>query len=160
MAEGQKCAGVAQLGEQRQLRTARQDGGAGDSKNCMLSPGMAVARSKKRAGVAQLGEQRQLRTTRQDGGAGNSKNCMFPPGTAVARSKKCAGVAQLVEQRIRNAWVGGSIPSAGTIFPVLLLQPLNNGPWWADQPAHPLDSATESGITWGVLPSSLTNPAT
>ncbi len=25
-----------------------------------------------------------------------------------------AGVAQLVEQRIRNAWVGGSSPSAGT----------------------------------------------
>ena len=27
-----------------------------------------------------------------------------------------AGVAQLVEQRIRNAWVGGSNPSAGTKF--------------------------------------------
>ncbi len=26
-----------------------------------------------------------------------------------------AGVAQLVEQRIRNAWVGGSIPFSGTI---------------------------------------------
>ena len=28
-----------------------------------------------------------------------------------------AGVAQLVEQRIRNAKVGGSTPSTGTIFP-------------------------------------------
>ena len=27
-----------------------------------------------------------------------------------------AGVAQVVEQRIRNAWVGGSNPSTGTIF--------------------------------------------
>ncbi len=27
-----------------------------------------------------------------------------------------AGIAQLVEQRIRNAWVGGSIPLSGTIF--------------------------------------------
>ena len=26
-----------------------------------------------------------------------------------------AGLAQLVEQRIRNAWVGGSIPLTGTI---------------------------------------------
>ena len=25
-----------------------------------------------------------------------------------------AGIAQLVEQRIRNAWVGGSIPLSGT----------------------------------------------
>ena len=35
---------------------------------------------------------------------------------------KNAGVAQLVEQRIRNAWVGGSIPSAGTIFPTIISQ--------------------------------------
>ena len=30
-----------------------------------------------------------------------------------------AGIAQLVEQRIRNAWVGGSIPLSGTIFGLL-----------------------------------------
>ena len=37
--------------------------------------------------------------------------------TAAPDASFRAGVAQLVEQRIRNAWVGGSSPSAGTIFP-------------------------------------------
>ena len=31
------------------------------------------------------------------------------------RPTRQAGVAQSVEQRIRNAWVGGSNPSTGTI---------------------------------------------
>ena len=35
---------------------------------------------------------------------------------AAAKLRARAGVAQLVEQRIRNAWVGGSIPFSGTIF--------------------------------------------
>ena len=30
-----------------------------------------------------------------------------------------AGIAQSVEQRIRNAWVGGSIPLSGTSFRLL-----------------------------------------
>ena len=33
--------------------------------------------------------------------------------------KPDAGIAQSVEQRIRNAWVGGSIPLSGTIFGLL-----------------------------------------
>ena len=32
-----------------------------------------------------------------------------------------AGVAQLVEQRIRNAWVGGSIPFSGTSFNEIMM---------------------------------------
>ena len=33
---------------------------------------------------------------------------------AKVNIKKIATVAQLVEQRIRNAWVGGSIPLGGS----------------------------------------------
>jgi hypothetical protein len=36
------------------------------------------------------------------------------PGMAGIQLNQ-AGIAQLVEQRIRNAWVGGSTPSSGTI---------------------------------------------
>ena len=33
----------------------------------------------------------------------------------ISKYMSDAGLAQLVEQRIRNAWVGGSIPLTGTI---------------------------------------------
>ncbi len=37
-------------------------------------------------------------------------------GASQAPNGQFADVAQVVEQRIRNAWVGGSIPLSGTIF--------------------------------------------
>ena len=43
----------------------------------------------------------------------------FAPALEKAREifEKAADMAQLVEQRIRNAWVAGSSPAIGSLFP-------------------------------------------
>ena len=44
----------------------------------------------------------------------DSCGLLYPQLIQFTKLAGLAGVAQLVEQRIRNAWVGGSIPLSGT----------------------------------------------